>query len=510
MKPYHKLSIAILILSMLPTVYQIDKFRLWQDEAETALVASSLSTSPIPLGNDGVNSFSQQFDKEMGASNEWKLHPWLQFYWAYGITSLFGTSDVALRLGFAFFSLLTLALTLCIPLIYKDHKLQKAALLGAVFLGFNIGFVLLTRQVRYYAPNMFFITASLVFGYRFVRATHGNFIWLIASVLSTILLFHTSYLSAIAMVAASGAFLLVNRGKRTWTLLFGMGLAILIHIPYLLWMLDSPYFNERLASNGDATPLTNFFLYLKTVGKHYFQWPFLIALLLLLRSARNTKKQEVATKMQVLALVVFPLTYLTVVSVASEAYFARYLCGLLPLLAFIKGYSFDALLAQLQKPKYWHPITVAIVLLMAEPYGKYWQSLSEEKQGPISAKVAFFDEKLPLTPEMSVFTSYGDLCLKWYLKQQVWGASEPYNELMSRADIMIYRRFAMGLEQAKQIERIKKEQKQKEYMVTGLTNSIDRPYEVRETPDEYFELFEKASYPEVQVMAKRSSFQTQD
>lgn len=510
MKLYRSLAIAVLLLSILPSLYRLGHFKLWQDEAETALVASSLSGSSIPLGRDEKNSFTQQFDQEMGPNNEWKLHPWLQFYWAYGVMSVFGTSDIALRAGFAFFSLLTLALLLLIPYLFKDKKLQRMALLAAVFLGFNIGFVLLTRQVRYYAPNMFFVTASMVFGLRYVLGPQKSIGFLVAAFVSTLLLFHTNYLSAIAMVVAGASLLLVYRGKKTWILLVSQGLALAVNLPYLLWMLDTPYFTKRLSSGGGNTAFQNVVDYLGVLGADYYQWPFALALALLLAFVWKQKKLKSPQGIQPLAAIAFVLLYLAVVSMASSSFFTRYLCGLLPLLALLKGHTVDALMNRLKEAKYWPVAAVVVLLVIAEPYGKYWKSLSSKTEGPVTAMVHLFENQLPLDAGLNIFCTYGDLSLKWYFDNQVWGSSETYREEMSSADISIYRKFAMGVKQGKIIERVRASQKQKDYMVTRLKDSKDRPYEVRETPDEYFKLFDKKKYSPVTVLAKRSSFQIEE
>mgnify|MGYP000524512254 CR=1 FL=1 len=510
MKAYRSLAIGILFLSILPSIYRLSHFKFWQDEAETVLVASSLSNSLVPLGRDSTNSYTQQFDKEMGIENEWKLHPWFQFYWAYGVSSFFGKSDLVLRSGFAFFSLLTLALILLIPYLFENKDLQRMALLSAIFLGFNIGFVLLTRQVRYYAPNMFFLTASIVLGLRFVKVSKGKYGFLVGAFVSTLLLLHTNYLSAIALVVASSSLLLIHRSKKTWMLLISQGLAIAVNIPFLLWMLDSPYVKERLGQEGGNSAMSNFFQYIEALVDDYFQWPFVIVLGLLLILIWKQKEIKANYGKPLLTSMAFVLVYLAVVGTASSSFFTRYLCGLLPLLALIKGQSVHLLLNKFKVNRHWPVLATVVLLLISEPYGKYWKSLSSEKKGPISAMVELLEQDLPLTEDMVIFCSYGDLSLKWYFGNQVWGSSEVYREPMAKADIVVFRKFAMGRKQADVIKSVKEKMKQKNYMVASLKDSEDRPYEVRETPDEYFKLFDNKRYPKITVMAKKSSFQTEE
>ena len=79
--PMHLLGIALLVLfSGVLILKNLDAGMLWQDEGETVCVAQTILTDGIPKGTDGVNNFSQQEGRELGANQEWKLHPWFQFY----------------------------------------------------------------------------------------------------------------------------------------------------------------------------------------------------------------------------------------------------------------------------------------------------------------------------------------------------------------------------------------------------------------------------------------------
>src|SRR5262245_42872498 len=50
---------------------------LWQDEAQTALLAGTILDHGVPLGFDGRNHFSQELGKEYAANTVWRWHTWL-------------------------------------------------------------------------------------------------------------------------------------------------------------------------------------------------------------------------------------------------------------------------------------------------------------------------------------------------------------------------------------------------------------------------------------------------
>lgn len=71
---------------------------LWQDEAQTAVIARTILDSGIPLGSDGVNSFSQEAGLEFGEDLVWKWHTWLSFSLVAGSFEVFGESTFSARL----------------------------------------------------------------------------------------------------------------------------------------------------------------------------------------------------------------------------------------------------------------------------------------------------------------------------------------------------------------------------------------------------------------------------
>jgi hypothetical protein len=57
---------GVLLLANLGNQY------LWQDEAQTALLARTILSAGVPLGYDGRNHFSQELGVEYGEDGIWK------------------------------------------------------------------------------------------------------------------------------------------------------------------------------------------------------------------------------------------------------------------------------------------------------------------------------------------------------------------------------------------------------------------------------------------------------
>ncbi|MBI4313969.1 MAG: glycosyltransferase family 39 protein, partial [Candidatus Omnitrophica bacterium] len=120
---------------------------LWQDEAETAVLAKNILRFGYPKVSDGINRINPGL--AMGPYGAWAYHPWLQFY----ITALsfifFGATTVAARFPFA------LAGIFCILLSYRlarmiFHSIWAARIFGLLMLT-SVPLLLHFRQCRYYA-----------------------------------------------------------------------------------------------------------------------------------------------------------------------------------------------------------------------------------------------------------------------------------------------------------------------------------------------------------------------
>ncbi|MDD3928001.1 MAG: glycosyltransferase family 39 protein, partial [bacterium] len=162
---------------------------LWQDEAQTALIAKTVITHMVPLGYDGKNYFSQDWGAEYGNNCLWRYHTWLPFYLLALFFKLFKISTYTARLPFALLGTATVLLTY----FFGKHlwNSKKAGLAAATLLLLSVPFLIVSRQCRYYSPTIFL---SLLALFTYLKYTSGNRRAIITFAVSSILLFQSHYI----------------------------------------------------------------------------------------------------------------------------------------------------------------------------------------------------------------------------------------------------------------------------------------------------------------------------
>ena len=96
---------CIIVLACFLLLANLGNHYLWQDEAQTAVIARTVMARGMPYGTDGVNYFSQELGAEYGRNYIWKWHTWLPFYLLAGFFKVFGESNFTARLPFALFGI---------------------------------------------------------------------------------------------------------------------------------------------------------------------------------------------------------------------------------------------------------------------------------------------------------------------------------------------------------------------------------------------------------------------
>jgi len=144
--------LAALALALLIT--NLGSGYFWEDEGDTAVLASNILKFGVPKAWDGV-TFTES-DKGARLNDELVMisHPWLQYYLTAATFAVFGENNFAARLPF------TLAGWLTIIIVYLavcDLTANKwAGFCAAALLTGSVQFLLYCRQCRYYALSMLF------------------------------------------------------------------------------------------------------------------------------------------------------------------------------------------------------------------------------------------------------------------------------------------------------------------------------------------------------------------
>lgn len=316
---------------------------LWQDEAETAILAKSVLESGKPIAYDGRNLVFQTsgtFDEDF----VWKFHPWGQFYVTALSFALFGASTFTARLPFAVAGLLALLLS------YSFYKRRlrfssNAAFLAVLILTLSVPLLLHIRQCRYYSLGLLF-TILLVDGFlglleksREKTADHRTSY--LAYVLGGICLFYTNFGVIFPCLLAIGLYVAVARRDLLRKGGF-VAASVLMILPILAGFL---YFDVagHMASQRDSrsgTFIINLTLFAKFLDE--FCFPVLLLLLLtvicLLRPIRRivAEKSRLDCVREMYADLPYKGFFLTLIalnvaffSVAGDWGYVRYLVHLL-------------------------------------------------------------------------------------------------------------------------------------------------------------------------------------
>ncbi|MCP4443027.1 MAG: hypothetical protein GY810_29325 [Aureispira sp.] len=404
------LAVAIiLIIGGYLLIYDLGDGYLWQDEAETACVSRTVLQSGIPKGFDGVNYFSQQDGKEYGENYTWKLHPWFQFYWTATFFATLGESTFTARLPFALLGLGSALLGFFLSLmLWKD---RKTAWFTAGFFAANTMFLLLTTQARYYGAVIFF-SLYAVYGLLAViqEKKHG----LLHLVLGSFLLFHSHYLYALNFWGVSLVYVfLFERQMLKKVALTTIGLWI-VCIPFMLWLIDTPYGSSFEIGSKFKEGFNIFTPYFFT---HIFAPLWLVVPLLFYFFGNNFKSLKLDWKVEKPLLLFAGLIVgnMLILFLLMQNAFPRYLCGLLPFAFLIKG-RLSGWLSQLHIGL---PIFVLLIILFIGDFPKYISKINEDFKGPIEGMVKFIEETS--SPDDVIGLGYGDLPLKFYLPNRIYG-----------------------------------------------------------------------------------------
>lgn len=237
-KPYHWVTLLCLGLAL----WHLGDIFLWADEGETVFLAHSILQHGIP--NITVDGFSLCAYQKATPTGIWIIHPWLQFYITSIFLFFFGTSVFFLRLPFALMGVA------CVPVLFGlTRRLglsPRAQIFAASLLAVNVPFLLLIRNVRYYAGSVL-CTLLLLFFYLDLRSKKKNAAIFLA--LTGILFVHLVHFMCFAVVAAIFLHaMLFDRTRRTLQALVWAGLAIFISfLPFgiLGWSTIGDYLAAR-------------------------------------------------------------------------------------------------------------------------------------------------------------------------------------------------------------------------------------------------------------------------
>ena len=222
--------LVLLILAAVTLLFtRLDDIYLWQDEAETAVLARNVLDYGYPRAFDGTHlPFAG-----IRAGYAWVFHSWLQFYLTAASFLMFGMTTWAARLPFVLFGVGSVVLTWVLAKhLFRDRQI---CVIATFLLITAVPFVLHMRQCRYYAPMVFFTLWSLLAYWQWLHGTPRAALWWLIGML---MLLHTNWMASIPLLVACTGHWLWS-GERAHvpraTFIRWAGLFVALSLPWLIY-----------------------------------------------------------------------------------------------------------------------------------------------------------------------------------------------------------------------------------------------------------------------------------
>jgi 4-amino-4-deoxy-L-arabinose transferase-like glycosyltransferase len=227
---------AVLIFTNLGADY------LWEDEGDTAALASNILKSGVPKAWDGGAFLDSDHGARLNRDLVMVTHPWIQYYLTAASFLVFGENTFAARIPFAIAGWMSILFVYLF--VWRLFGSRLTAFSAAALLVFSVQFLLYAKQCRYCALNMLLVV-WLFWTFFKMNSARDCVLFILASVF----LFHT-HPYGIAPVVALGALSLIYRPfviQRRW-ILFATPAIALLTLPWLAL--------SSLSSRGSALNTT--------------------------------------------------------------------------------------------------------------------------------------------------------------------------------------------------------------------------------------------------------------
>lgn len=415
------LPVVLVVAAALIFANMGDRY-LWDDEAETALLARNVLRFGVPMAWDGRDLISQECGSDYSDNYLWRQTPWLPVYVTAASFALLGEGTWTARLPFALVGLATVAsLYLLAVRVFADRGLGYLAVVAMVL---TVPFLLHVRQARYYALAIFGAVWLLYFFFRALADARGSPVGLAAAFT---VLFHSSYLGAAAMTAGLVAGLPVLRPGRAalGRLAVASVIALAFNAPWFVLLDLGGKAGIGWSSVTPDTVVTRVLGLVQTAELYALPSVTLgVALGIWCLWSRPALAAPPGLR-PALALGVLVAVHIVVVALMPWQFF-RYLVTLLPAWALLLAWVVRTLARRSR-------VVAALVLVLTlipdradlvrgtagSPIVKYLDEITHDFDGPIEVLVGFL--RTEASAGQRLFISYGDLPLRFYTTLEVRG-----------------------------------------------------------------------------------------
>jgi 4-amino-4-deoxy-L-arabinose transferase-like glycosyltransferase len=398
---------GLVLVSAFLLLWNLGDQRLWDDEAQTALISQTILDHGVPLGHDGVNSFSQEAGAEFGPDHVYRWHPWLPFYLLAAFFRLFGVSTFTARLPFALLGIgCPVLLYLFAAALFARRRVAMAA---ATLLAFSVPFLILAKQCRYYSPAMFL---SLLGLYGYASGKHRSVL-----APASVLLFYTQNIYFLTLWLAVLIHAALWKPERRKELLVLCAAAAALCVPWIIYTLGVSY---RQAYPRVLT-WAQFFRFLGVYAaqiRAYLFSPFVLLAPAAVIVWRVLRKQATVDRSPwnsvALLLIYLVISYLVLCGFSVLPFF-RYLGPMIPVLCLLTAFLLEGL-ASIHALVF---VGAVAWVILAGNIGRYLYEITHDFRGPIRGITDYLQQNAK--PSDTVAITYGDLPIKFYNHLRVVG-----------------------------------------------------------------------------------------
>jgi 4-amino-4-deoxy-L-arabinose transferase-like glycosyltransferase len=200
---------------------------LWEDEGDTAALASNILKFGVPKAWNGAAFLDSDHGARLNRDLVMVTHPWVQYYLTAASFLAFGQNTFAARFPFAIAG--WMSILLAYAFIWRSTQSRLAACSTAGLLTLSVQFLLYARQCRYCALNLLLVV-WLFWSFFKMKSARDC----VSFVLAAVLLFHTHPYGIAPTVALCGLSLFYRpfAGQRQWVW-FAAPVILLLSFPWL-------------------------------------------------------------------------------------------------------------------------------------------------------------------------------------------------------------------------------------------------------------------------------------
>jgi hypothetical protein len=302
---------------------------------------------------------------------------------------------------------------------------RRSALFGAGVLTVCVGFLLLSRQCRYYSALMCFTLMSVMGYWRLMRSERNGY-WLLISGMT--MLFHSHYVYTGICGAAFMAHCGLFHRDRWKPLAIAATAVVALALPWVIWFLQMKY-GSRYGGRTFQPDLwfTDFCRFVQHIALEFIPWmlwpiPFV---LVQLREKFSLARSEPSRQEAGVLFVILIAAHLLMLSPIVPVAFFRYIAPLAPLTALVVGrWIADA--SRIHKAL---ATWMVAVIFLSWPCADFIHEQVVPIQDAGGAIVKYLQAHSQ--PEDVILSNIGDMPLKYYLPNRVIGglAGEQLDEV---------------------------------------------------------------------------------